>query len=209
MLCIISVNHSGPLPNVGWCLHRLELFQTVSNETQKKIKCKKLVKMKTIQSGTVMTWQQCKIILYQVLGIITGRDQQVSEDEQLVICELLLMLLPVVMVCPSEVWQGFLYSHLKGDATEVMVSFWICHNKWRLIADHTYFNGLCVIEVSTQVHQQLGHPGGDVIWARKNASTQPENTSMAAHQVCKHTRVAIPFKFKWHWKKPTQSLVGR
>lgn len=59
--------------------------------------------MKTIQSGTVMTWQQCKIILYQGLGIITGRDQQVSEDEQLVICELLLMLLPVVVVCPSEV----------------------------------------------------------------------------------------------------------
>lgn len=59
--------------------------------------------MKTIQSGTVMTWQQCKITLYQVLGIITGRDQQVSEDEQLVICELLLMLLPVVVVCPSEV----------------------------------------------------------------------------------------------------------
>lgn len=42
-------------------------------------------------------------MLYQVLGIVTGGDQQVGQDQQLVICELLLMLLPVVMVSPSEV----------------------------------------------------------------------------------------------------------
>lgn len=58
-------------------------------------------------------------ILYQVLGVITGGDKQVSEDQELVICELLLMLLPVVMVSSSEVRQSFLYSHLKGDKVEI------------------------------------------------------------------------------------------
>lgn len=51
-----------------------------------------------------MFGEQCEVnMLYQVLGIVTGGDQQVSQDEQLIICELLLMLLPVVMVSPSEV----------------------------------------------------------------------------------------------------------
>lgn len=75
-----------------------------------------------MQAGVCTVWGCSE----QVLSIITGGDEQVSEDEQLVVCELLLMLLPVVMVSPSEVGQSFLYSH---------------------------FNGLCVIEVSTQVHQ--------------------------------------------------------
>ena len=42
-------------------------------------------------------------MLYQDLGIVTWGDQQVCQDQQLIISELLLMLLPVVMVGPSEV----------------------------------------------------------------------------------------------------------
>lgn len=53
-------------------------------------------------------------MLYLLLGIVTGGDQQVSQDQQLVICELLLMLLPVVMVSPPKVRQSFLHSHLEG-----------------------------------------------------------------------------------------------
>jgi len=120
--------------------------------------------------SSVMDWSLLPIASwYLVLGIVTGGDQQVSQDQQLVICELLLMLLPVVMVSPPKVRQSFLHSHL---------------------------NGLGVIEVSTQVHQQLGHPGGHIIWARENTSTQPKNTSMAPHQVSRgysvHYRSELP-----------------
>ena len=48
--------------------------------------------------------ERCHVsMLYRVLGIVTGGHQQVGQNEQLVVCELLLMLLPVVMVSPSEV----------------------------------------------------------------------------------------------------------
>lgn len=39
----------------------------------------------------------------QVSGVVTGGDQQVRQHQELVVCELLLMLLPVVVVCPPEV----------------------------------------------------------------------------------------------------------
>lgn len=92
-------------------------------------------------SGTRDSFQ-CKLVfvwsgIKRLSGIVTRGDQQVCEDQQLIIRELLLVLLPVVMMSPSEVGKGFLHSHL---------------------------NGLGVIKVGTQVHQQLGHPGGNIIW---------------------------------------------
>lgn len=42
-------------------------------------------------------------MLYQVLSIVTRGDQQVSEDQQLIISELLFVLLPVVVMSPPEV----------------------------------------------------------------------------------------------------------
>lgn len=65
------------------------------------------------------------VFVVRFLGIVTRGDQQVGEHQELVVCELLLVLLPVVMVSPPEVRQSLLHSH---------------------------FNGLGVIEVSTQVH---------------------------------------------------------
>lgn len=41
--------------------------------------------------------------LLLALGIITRGHEQVSQDEKLIICELLLMLLPVVMVCSPKI----------------------------------------------------------------------------------------------------------
>lgn len=55
-----------------------------------------------------------------------------------------------------------------------------------VLSDYTYFNRLCVIQVSTQVHQQLGHPGGHIIRAGENTSTQAKNTSMAPDQIYKN-----------------------
>lgn len=54
--------------------------------------------------------------VYQVSGVVTGGDQQVGQHQQLVVCELLLMLLPVVVVRPPEVGQCFLHGHL-GTST--------------------------------------------------------------------------------------------
>lgn len=49
------------------------------------------------------------------LCIIAGWNQEVSEHQELVICELLLVLLPVVMVGPPEIGQCFLHSHLPAQ----------------------------------------------------------------------------------------------
>lgn len=38
-----------------------------------------------------------------LLCVVAGRHEEIGEDKQLVIRELLLVLLPVVMVCPSEI----------------------------------------------------------------------------------------------------------
>lgn len=50
---------------------------------------------------------------YRVSGVVTGGDQQVGQHQQLVVCELLLMLLPVVVVRPPEVGQRLLHGHLE------------------------------------------------------------------------------------------------
>lgn len=44
-----------------------------------------------------------ELSLLLVLGIITGRHEQVGQDQKLVICELLLVLLPVVVVRPPKI----------------------------------------------------------------------------------------------------------
>lgn len=48
----------------------------------------------------------------------------------------------------------------------------------------TYLYGLRVVEVSAQVHQQLGHPGGHVVGAGEDAGAQAQNASVTPHQVC-------------------------
>lgn len=50
-----------------------------------------------------------------VLSIVTRGDQQVGEDQQLVVGELLLVLLPVVVVGASEVGQSLLDGHLQHE----------------------------------------------------------------------------------------------
>lgn len=48
----------------------------------------------------------------------------------------------------------------------------------------TYLYGLRVVEVSAQVHQQLGHPGGHVVGAGEDAGAQAEHAGVTPHQVC-------------------------
>lgn len=49
-------------------------------------------------------WNDHKeLSLLLVLGIITGRHEQVSQDQKLIVCELLLVLLPVVVVRSSKI----------------------------------------------------------------------------------------------------------
>lgn len=54
------------------------------------------------------------VIAIPGLCIVTGGNQQVSQNQQLVICELLLVLLPVVVMSPPEVRQRLLYGHLES-----------------------------------------------------------------------------------------------
>lgn len=144
------------------------------------------------------------------------------------------MLLPVVMVSPSEVWQSFLHSHLeekkrgflllaKENSSKYLTLHGFCWQQaekqshgtiifWK-VGDYTYFNGLCVIQVSTQVHQQLGHPDGNVIRAGENTSTEAENTRMTPHQVYKNITGAFPLTSYWlyqHivWRMTYQQTVS-
>lgn len=71
-------------------------------------------------------------MLYQVLGVVTRGNQQVGEDQQLVICELLLVLLPVVVMSPPEVWQSFLYSHLEAENENYGYFIPTCDNEKQL-----------------------------------------------------------------------------
>lgn len=86
---------------------------------------------------------------YQVLSIVTRGDKQISEDQQLIISELLFVLLPVVVMSPSEVWQSFLYGHLEAENEEYGYYFPLHNNKKAAMDGYTYFNGLCVIKVGT------------------------------------------------------------
>lgn len=61
-----------------------------------------------------------------------------------------------------------------------------------------YLNGLCVIKMGTQVHEELWHPRGHVIGAGEDASTQPQHPSMAPHQVCTHMNRACIKQVKSH-----------
>lgn len=49
------------------------------------------------------------------LSIVARGDQQVGEDQQLVVGELLLVLLPVVVMGASEVGQSLLHGHLQHE----------------------------------------------------------------------------------------------
>ena len=50
-----------------------------------------------------------------------------------------------------------------------------------------YLDGLCVVEVGAQVHQQPGHPGGHVVGAGQDAGAQAQDARVAAHQICPGT----------------------
>lgn len=52
---------------------------------------------------------------FNFLSIVARGDQQVGEDQQLVVGELLLVLLPVVVVGASEVGQSLLHGHLQHE----------------------------------------------------------------------------------------------
>ena len=45
--------------------------------------------------------------------VVARRHQEVCEDRELVFCELLLVVVPVVLVGPLEVLQGLLNNHLQ------------------------------------------------------------------------------------------------
>ena len=53
------------------------------------------------------------------LGVVAGRNQQISQDGQLVVGKLHLVLVPVVLVGPLEVLQTLLDCHLFEIRSEV------------------------------------------------------------------------------------------
>lgn len=128
--------------------------------------------------------------MFFFLSIVTRGDQQVSEDQQLVVRELLLVLLPVVVMGAPEVGQGLLHGHLQRE------SDW-SESEWRAATERSwgeaYLYRLRVVEVSAQVHQQLGHPGGHVVGAGEDAGTQAQDASVTPHQVCREQWKKLSF----------------
>lgn len=52
-----------------------------------------------------------------------------------------------------------------------------------------YLDWLRVIQVCTEIHKELGHPGGNIVRTRKNTSTQSQHPSMAFDQLCKENSI--------------------
>lgn len=50
-----------------------------------------------------------------------------------------------------------------------------------------YLDGLRVVEVGAEVHEELWHPGGDVVGAGQDAGAEPQHTRVALHQICNYT----------------------
>lgn len=61
---------------------------------------------------------------------------------------------------------------------------------------HSYLDGLRVVEVSAQVHQQLGHPGGHVVGAGQDAGAQAQDAGVAPHQVCQERTEWLCVRFQ-------------
>lgn len=62
------------------------------------------------------------------LSVVTGGDQQICEHQQLVICELLLVFLPVIMMSATEIRQGFLHSHLEKQQIYIYIKDLVSHS---------------------------------------------------------------------------------
>lgn len=91
-----------------------------------------------------------------ILGVVTGRNQQVRDDRQLVVGELDFVVAPVVMVSSSKVRQSLLDGGRDG--------WWF-------------------IEVVTQKDEDLGHKGWHVVGERVNARAQTQDARMTLDQV--------------------------
>jgi len=88
-----------------------------------------------------------------VLGVVAGRDQEICQLRQLIICELELVLDPVVLVCSLEALETFL------------------DRGW---------NWLLVVQVTAQVHQQVGDELRHVVRKSRHERTQGEDTGVTA-----------------------------
>lgn len=51
---------------------------------------------------------------------------------------------------------------------------------------HFYLNRLGIIEVGTEIHEELWHPGGHIIGTGQDTGTEPQDAGVALHQVCKN-----------------------
>lgn len=88
------------------------------------------------------------------------------------------MLQPIVVVSPAEIRQSLFHRHLKGVQTDNNVRINKSYESFRKdttevrVVNLVHLNGLCVVEVGTEVHEQLWHPGGHIIRAGQNAGTE-------------------------------------
>ena len=55
------------------------------------------------------------LVIHSCSRVVARRHQEVCEDGELVLCEFLLVVLPVVLVGPLEVLQSLLNNHLQRN----------------------------------------------------------------------------------------------
>lgn len=51
-----------------------------------------------------------------------------------------------------------------------------------------HLDGLWVVEMVTQLHQNLRHPVWDIVGAGEDAGAEAQHAGVAPHQVCMHTQ---------------------
>ncbi len=77
-----------------------------------------------------------------------------------------------------EMFKDFIFAQSIPGTLQTAISWSFPINPHSL-----YLYRLCVVEVGTQVHEDLGHPGGHIIRAGQDASTQTQYTCMSLHKV--------------------------
>lgn len=50
---------------------------------------------------------------------------------------------------------------------------------------HFYLDRLGIIEVGTEIHEELWHPGGHIVGTGQDTGAEPQDAGVALHQVCK------------------------
>lgn len=112
-----------------------------------------------MQANSKATWNRACVDATN-LSVVTRGDQQICEHQQLVICEFLLVFLPVIVMSATEIREGFLNCHLEMESKNrsLVDTFLILPQPTPTIsvsqsASSYFFTHLCINKLVSNSHE--------------------------------------------------------